>query len=511
MKTTTATKLAVSACAAASSSANNQRVLPLPNKLTEKDHQRIAWLHAIPRGGGDNDDKPPSGSSDKKYSKSKKRQNKTGQRQQPKNEKEEQKKEPFLKQTEKSNKQKTAEKKEQPPNQQPINKIVEDILLHDDFYQVLGVSKSSASDREIQKAYRRRAVQTHPDKTGGDRRAFDKVAEAYDVLSDETRKQIYDQYGKRGLEQGAGPMPSSAQDLFNVFRQQRKNQKNQTVRYQLEVTLEDLYKGMTQDIVVTPPGTGRQKKVQVHIPKGSISGQSIVLSGEMDFAEDVHPGDLIFILTQASHRTFTRKGHDLAMEVTISLQEAVCGLRRSIRHLDGHQVVIGSARQDDNAPVLVQTGDVHVLKGQGMPKRNHSNEFGDFYIQYRVEMPKTSKQSSFLTNEERTELGRLLSKLEGKTLSSENKDNDDEDDSNVQYLQTASPLDFGRASGSVTLDEEDQHHDKEEQAHPFRSGFFPQGSSSRSFHFGGGLGGSPFGGSYYGNDDDDSNAQCQQM
>ena len=59
-------------------------------------------------------------------------------------------------------------------------------------------AKGKSSSAAIQKAYRRRCVLTHPDKTGGDRRAFDKVAEAYDVLSDENKRHIYDRLGKRG-------------------------------------------------------------------------------------------------------------------------------------------------------------------------------------------------------------------------------------------------------------------------------------------------------------------------
>ncbi|KAL3936058.1 MAG: hypothetical protein SGBAC_008539, partial [Bacillariaceae sp.] len=207
----------------------------------------------------------------------------------------------------------------------PNQEIVEEIVEQTDYYEILGIpnhKKGSVTKVEIQKAYRKRALQVHPDKTGGDRRAFDKVAESFDVLSDDGKREIYNRYGKEGIENGAGGATGAGQfqDIFQSMFQQAGGQRqsfgrtrqNYTMRYQIEVTLEDLYNGATQDVLVTAPSTERRKpkSVEVHIPKGSISGQSIVLSGEMDFADDT-PGDLIFVVSQRPHPVFTRKGHDL--------------------------------------------------------------------------------------------------------------------------------------------------------------------------------------------------------
>jgi curved DNA-binding protein CbpA len=203
---------------------------------------------------------------------------------------------------------------------QKTDPILEDLLKQQDFYAILGVSKTATSS-QIQKAYRKRAVITHPDKTGGDRRAFDKVSEAYDVLSDDTKRSIYDRFGKKGLQQhqtGGFPSSRSAEDIFrHFFGQHAHVPRNRTVRYQLEVTLEDLYQGLTRSILVEQPN-GR-KKIQVHVPRGYSSGEAIILSGEMDAHADSTPGDLIFLLQQRPHDRFVRKGHDLALHVTITL------------------------------------------------------------------------------------------------------------------------------------------------------------------------------------------------
>ena len=78
-----------------------------------------------------------------------------------------------------------------------------------DYYEVLGVEKNASAD-EIKKAYRKKAIQFHPDKNPGDKQAeenFKEAAEAYDVLSDPQKRQRYDQFGHAGVggaSQGGG-------------------------------------------------------------------------------------------------------------------------------------------------------------------------------------------------------------------------------------------------------------------------------------------------------------------
>lgn len=451
------------------------------------------------------------------------------------------------------------------PKVQKTPPVVEEILQEEEYYKILGLTQQQARNHPsaIKKAYRKRCVQTHPDKTGGDRRAFDKVAEAYEVLSDDSKRQIYDRFGKRGLQQQDGAAGghhfsgfAHAEDLFRSFfghRGANSNnnpfyqafRRNRTVRYQLEVTLEDLYQGMKRTVLVAPPDgshattttTTSNKRVQVDIPRGALHGQSIVLPGEMDFDESDTPGDLIFLLKQRPHTVFTRKGHDLAMTVRISLQEAICGVTRTIQHLNGRPIVIGSARQrqrqhynknngtdnddDDDVddPVLIQTGDVHVLKGQGMPKDAQGMSYGDLYVQYQVEMPKTVKSSSHcLTSEERQELGRLLDKLEGKRKTTSMTTPATKDDSKIQYLQKASLSDFGRASGkphyfSRAAQDTDPTTMEDNDDDDLASGFSPFGGGGRRGFFYSSSGTAPFFG--MGPDDafdeDDGNVQCRQM
>lgn len=305
--------------------------------------------------------------------------------------------------------------------------------------------------------------------------------------------------------------------------------------------MEDLYHGRVHNVEVSPPSFGysrydhlsREKKVvDVQIPKGAINGQTIRLSGLNDADKDSPPGDLLFVLNQAPHPTFTRKGNDLAMELTISLEEAICGVKRPIEHLDSTELWIESAKASRSVPLMIRTGDVQVLKGRGMPKgrrfdgdygNSHSNEnYGDLYVQYRVEMPRSTKNTAGLTKDEYKELSRLLSKLDNGSEKSfkirTERKSDTENKSKIHVLKEAKSTDFGRASGKVAWDTDENddeghfHQDKKDNG----DGFFPFGSpfssafgqsSSQQFYFGN----NPFGHSGGRNHDDDGNVQCQQM
>ena len=90
-----------------------------------------------------------------------------------------------------------------------------------DYYEVLGVSKDASAD-EIKKAFRKKAIQFHPDKNPGDKQSeekFKEAAEAYEVLSSAEKKQRYDQFGHAGLgnQGGFSGGGRSMDDIFSMF------------------------------------------------------------------------------------------------------------------------------------------------------------------------------------------------------------------------------------------------------------------------------------------------------
>ena len=127
---------------------------------------------------------------------------------------------------------------------------------NDEYYDTLGVSKS-ATPNEIKKAYRKLALKNHPDK-GGDPEVFKKITVAYEVLSDEEKRDLYDKYGKDGLEGGGGG-GGDPSDIFSQFfgggggrggGRSRGPQKGEDLLHPLKVSLEDLYQGKTVKLAV---------------------------------------------------------------------------------------------------------------------------------------------------------------------------------------------------------------------------------------------------------------------
>ncbi|MEW6220462.1 MAG: molecular chaperone DnaJ [Thermodesulfobacteriota bacterium] len=153
-----------------------------------------------------------------------------------------------------------------------------------DYYDILGVSRS-ASVEEIKKAYRKLAMQYHPDRNPGEREAeerFKEAAEAYEVLGDLEKRKIYDRYGHEGLQSSGYSGPGNFDDIFHSFgdifedlfgfglgggRAERRGGPvpGADLRYDLAISFQDAAKGAEKEIQInkrdtcwTCEGTGRR-------------------------------------------------------------------------------------------------------------------------------------------------------------------------------------------------------------------------------------------------------------
>jgi molecular chaperone DnaJ len=114
-----------------------------------------------------------------------------------------------------------------------------------DYYEVLGLNKNASAD-EIKKAYRKLAKEHHPDK-GGDENLFKEISEAYEVLSDETKKSKYDQFGHSNNNMGGhDDMFSGFNDMFSqFFRQKQKRERfGDNLTLTVKLTLEEIFEGV---------------------------------------------------------------------------------------------------------------------------------------------------------------------------------------------------------------------------------------------------------------------------
>ncbi len=255
------------------------------------------------------------------------------------------------------------------------------------------------------------------------------------MLTDTEKRKIYDNYGEEGLKNmaqgGGGGGGANPQDIFAQFfgfgggfgGGEEETPKGDTIYAELEVTLADLYLGNTFRVVrdknVIKPASGKRQcncrnkvvtqqlgpgmfqqytqkvceecdnvklarepdTLSVSVESGMVDGQEIAFFEEGEPLIDGEPGDLIFVVRTKPHERFTRQGHDLHLEQTISLVDALTGFNIEIEHLDGHKVGLGSI-------LVTKPGDVVRIVGEGMPIYERVGSKGDLYVKYTVAFPK---------------------------------------------------------------------------------------------------------------------------
>jgi len=301
-----------------------------------------------------------------------------------------------------------------------------------EYYDLLGVSKS-ASQAEIKKAFRKLALKNHPDR-GGDADKFKAMSEAHEVLSDPDKRDLYDKYGKEGVENGGG----GAEDVFSSMfgggrRRQSGPKKGEDLKHPLKVGLEALYNGKVFKLAINRqvqankdekprqcsacnglgvvnqirqlgPGMLQQvrakceeckgqghrvkmkkerKILEVAINKGMKNGQKIKFTGEADQKPGCLPGDVIFVLKAKDHAVFTRKGPHLFMNKKISLCSALTGTTFVVEHLDGRQIAIST-----NPGEVLTSDSVKKVEGEGMPKEDNPFLRGDLVVKFQIDWPK---------------------------------------------------------------------------------------------------------------------------
>jgi DnaJ-class molecular chaperone len=314
----------------------------------------------------------------------------------------------------------------------------------------------TATEKEIKQAYRKLARKHHPDVNPGDRAAeakFKEINEANEVLGDPEKRKKYDELGAnwRMYEQaaaagagggGAGRPPGGGweahfstgpgggfrtmseeemrdmfgdadpfSEFFHTFfggaagseagrrtrgARARMARQGRDVEHELQLDLEDAFRGTTQRLSLRHEGHART--VDVRIPAGVGDGSRVRISGEGESGTGgAQSGDLYLRIRLAPHPRFERKGRDLYTRVGVPLTTAVLGG-------DTEVVTLGGKPLRLKIPPLTQNGQVFRLKGQGMPALGKPDQPGDLYVTVNVQLPRE------LTPEQREHfeaLGRL--------------------------------------------------------------------------------------------------------
>ncbi|HSB89442.1 MAG TPA: J domain-containing protein [Anaerolineales bacterium] len=285
-------------------------------------------------------------------------------------------------------------------------------MEYKDYYKVLGVERN-ADGKAIKRAYRKLAVQFHPDKNPGDSRAeerFKEINEAYEVLGDPAKRAKYDQLGASyeawqrtggrpgGFDwsQWVGDMPGGmhveVDDLddlfgggFSDFFQaifggveggrggRRTRGRGRDLEQSVAISLEEAYTGTTREL------RRNGRKYEVKIPAGARSGTRVRISGQGEAAPQ--PGDLFLAIDVAPDPRFTRDGDDLHTQADIDLYTAVLGGEIRVPTPGGPVVL--------TIPPGSQPGQTFRLKGRGMPGLQQPSHQGDLFAHLKVNLPQS--------------------------------------------------------------------------------------------------------------------------
>ena len=289
-----------------------------------------------------------------------------------------------------------------------------------DYYDILGVDED-ASKKEIKKAYRDLARKHHPDRNPDDEGAeqrFKEIQKAYSVLSDEEKRQEYDQYRRFGGQGGfggvnggqggwgrggGGPEVRFEQggagglgDIFESFfgggggshpfgqqtrgqqrqhGQQRRRQQapgGQDVETTLRVSFQDALHGGRKTVRI--PGG---ESIRLKIPQGVRNGTKIRLRGKGQPGPTGQHGDLYVTFKVGDHPRFDRKGDDIYLTEPVGLFEALFGTERRIPTPYGQHVKV-------TIPEGTQPGEKLRLRGQGVKTDDGQ---GDLYVEIDVRIP----------------------------------------------------------------------------------------------------------------------------
>lgn len=262
-----------------------------------------------------------------------------------------------------------------------------------DYYATLGLRRG-ASDDEIKRAYRKLAMQHHPDR-GGDQNKFKEISTAYEALSDPDKKRIIDLGGDPNGQPNMGGFGQSPfefhfnagnfDDIFQNFGFGRQPlRRNKSLNINVEITLEDVLQGKDLNAEISIPG-GKNKMINIQIPPGIDNGQQIRYEGMGDNSiSGIRAGDLIVNVFVREHPVFKREGTSLLIDKEISVWDAILGCSFEIKTLDNKTLSI-------NVPSGTQPETVFSCKGEGLPHmRTRVN--GNLLIKIKVKIPKNLNQ-----------------------------------------------------------------------------------------------------------------------
>lgn len=258
-----------------------------------------------------------------------------------------------------------------------------------DYYSILGVSKG-ASQEEIKKAYRKRAMEYHPDRNGGDDVKFKQLQEAYATLSDSQKRAAYDNPQPRMdssmFNQNFGNFDDIFSNMFGHGFQQRQQPKNRDITIAASIRLEDVLVG--KDLIAAYRlRSGREESVNISVPKGARDGDTIRYQGlGDDFDSRFRRGDLNVKIKISKHPLFDRDGDNLWTKQHINALDLILGCSIIVTTLGGNKIEI-------NVPPGTNSNTTLRVSDHGLPNLDTGRK-GNLFVKVEAKIPKVRDQET---------------------------------------------------------------------------------------------------------------------
>jgi curved DNA-binding protein len=241
------------------------------------------------------------------------------------------------------------------------------------YYQILGIGSDASAD-DIKKAYRKLAMQHHPDRTGGDETEFKKIQEAYDILGDPAKRSQYDNPAT-GF---GGQSDIDFSEIFSMFGfdgfGHKKQNRNPDSRIDISVTLQQAISGTDYHLNL------KSGSVNIKIPAGVRAGTKFKLPGKgAQRIPNLPPGDLLVVINVDMPPEWGRQNDDLFVRIQIDALSAMLGTTWELDHINGKRYKV-------EIPPGIQPGEKVRLKGLGMLNPQNS-VLGSLYVVVTVFIP----------------------------------------------------------------------------------------------------------------------------
>ena len=234
--------------------------------------------------------------------------------------------------------------------------------MSDNYYAILGVA-NNASSADITRAYKNLILQHHPDKNLDNKeeaeKKFKQINNAYSILSNQEKRQKYDAYGHENLSDVEEKI-----DVNKLFSHVFNFTKRQKIVTDVHVTLDEIYNSAVKKFALG------QRIIEIKLKPYFCEGKEII--------EIYNNAEYHFIIREEKHEFYERVRHNLYVTIDITHKEACCGIKKTIRCIDG-------SYYDIDIDYISSSNYEHCILNKGMAyMRNGTVSYGNMYVKFNV-------------------------------------------------------------------------------------------------------------------------------